>query len=439
MNKPNSRGLLVFSAPLILAALFEPLSGVVDTALVGQKQTHWLAALGLAATLLSTFTWMFNFLIHASTQSIASAGGRTEGADSNLSLVKTSLLMTCVVASVTAVLLYFFKSPLYSFVGVAPDLSPVVDEYFLVRLAGHPIILLSLTTLSILRGLKKVKQTLVLVILGTVLNGVLSFCALNFFDLGLSSVAMATVFSHGIVFVIGMNLVLLTLKKSWIELFKVKASEVKSFAQKSWHLFGRSLILSSCFFLATKFASVHGVTTLAAHQIALQIWLLSSFITDGLAQGATILLSYEQARGKSVEYLRQLVWQSLGIALSIGVIFALILGAGESWWSALFTTDQEVLSILKMVWPVLVWTQIYLAMTYVMDGVLMGLGQFRSMKWIMLSGTLVGFLPLGRLSLAPENYIYLWMGFALLGLWRLLVGGVWVQRYFRLLKLSSIG
>lgn len=412
---------------------------MVDTALVGQKQTHWLAALGLAATLLSTFTWMFNFLIHASTQSIASAGGRSgsDGADSNLSLVKTSLLMTCVVASATAILLYLFKTTLYSFVGVSAELSPTVDEYFLVRLAGHPVVLLSLTTLSILRGLKKVKATLVLVILGTILNGVLSFCALNYLNLGLSSVAMATIFAHGIVFVIGMNLVLRTLKKSWGELFQVKASEVKSFAQKSWHLFGRSLILSSCFFLATKFASVHGVTTLAGHQIALQIWLLSSFLTDGLAQGATILLSYEQARGKSVEYLRQLVWQSLAISLGIGVLFALILGLGGTWWRQIFTNDQAVLSILKIVWPVLVWTQVYLAMTYVIDGVLMGLNQFRPMKWMMLSGTLVAFLPFGRLSLAPGNYIYLWIGFALLGLWRLLAGGVWIQRYLGQLKLSN--
>ena len=57
------KSLLLFSIPSIVSSMLEPLTATVDTALVGQLNTKWLAALAIATVIFSSFTWMFNFLI----------------------------------------------------------------------------------------------------------------------------------------------------------------------------------------------------------------------------------------------------------------------------------------------------------------------------------------------------------------------------------------
>ena len=61
------------------------------------------------------------------------------------------------------------------------------------------------------------------------------------------------------------------------------------FGKNSWDVFGRSFVLTSVFFLSTRMAAKASTVQLAAHQILLQLWLFSSFFTDGVAMTGTIL------------------------------------------------------------------------------------------------------------------------------------------------------
>ena len=129
--------ILLFSLPSIAALLLEPLASVVDTALVGHLDTSLLAALAIGTTLFSSFTWIFNFLIHASTQSIASVVDSSLGARANVSLT-----IALIVSLVTCLFLYFFRMNLYEMVGASADQFSSVDEYFLIRIYGHPAAIL---------------------------------------------------------------------------------------------------------------------------------------------------------------------------------------------------------------------------------------------------------------------------------------------------------
>ena len=127
------RQILLFSLPSVAASLLEPLAGIVDTALVGQIDTTMLASLAVGTTILASFTWIFNFLIHASTQGIAAAAFEDIGGR-----VRMSLSVALVVAVMSAVGLYFARFYLYEFLR-APNIGEgLIDEYFLPRLLGHP-------------------------------------------------------------------------------------------------------------------------------------------------------------------------------------------------------------------------------------------------------------------------------------------------------------
>lgn len=57
------------------------------------------------------------------------------------------------------------------------------------------------------------------------------------------------------------------------------------------------LFLQATFFIALAVASRLGTAALAAHQIVAQLWLLTSYVTDGFAVAGTVLgsrLSHQQ-------------------------------------------------------------------------------------------------------------------------------------------------
>ena len=74
LRSPYDRQILRFAIPALGALAAEPLYVLVDTAVVGHLGRSQLAALGLAATVLSVLG-MFNFLQYGTTAQVARATG----------------------------------------------------------------------------------------------------------------------------------------------------------------------------------------------------------------------------------------------------------------------------------------------------------------------------------------------------------------------------
>ncbi len=77
LRSPYDRRILGFAVPALGALAAEPLYVLVDTAVVGHLGRSQLAALGLAATVLSVLA-MFNFLQYGTTAQVARATGAGE-------------------------------------------------------------------------------------------------------------------------------------------------------------------------------------------------------------------------------------------------------------------------------------------------------------------------------------------------------------------------
>ena len=71
-------------------------------------------------------------------------------------------------------------------------------------------------------------------------------------------------------------------------------------------------------------------------------------------------------------------------------------------WS-LFTFDKKVLDLLSTVWPLVVWSQIVNCLSFVYDGLLFGLGEFKFLRRHMFLGAVLTFLPLGFWSYHGES------------------------------------
>jgi MATE family multidrug resistance protein len=409
--------LFLFSLPSILSSLLEPLSGTIDTAFVGQMSTIWLGGMALAVTLLSSFTWMFNFLVHASTQAVASSE------DSKVcEAIKTSLSVALVVGVVTTLFLWLLKEPLFNLVGVNKELYEHSDAYYSIRIIGHSFTLLYTTILSLLRGLGRVHLGFFMIGLTTALNALLTYAALFIFDFGLEGAAWGTVLS----FIVGSVISLIFLLndkrvKGHFLSSRIKKSGWFKFGQNSLNIFGRSFTLTTCFFLSTRFAGSFGIKELAAHQILLQLWLFCSFLLDGVAVTGTVLGARYFSRGE-IEKVRLIFFKLLIIGGFIGIAFTFVYALGGRFLVGLFTMDSEVIEIVFSFWILIVLSQVTNSFAFVYDGLLFGLEEFSYLRKFMIVGALFVFLPIAFFAMKNGSLAFLWVGMISLNIFRGLTG-----------------
>ena len=433
--------LMAFSFPSILASLLEPLASVVDTALVGRLNTEWLGALALGTTILSTFTWMFNFLLHASTHSLSEVDEHTRFDSPEKrwrevgDRVKLSLLFALVVGLLAVLFLLLFKAPLYQLVGVESRLKPLVDDYFLVRLYGHPLALVYATLLSILRGLGNVRLSFYLVSLTTGLNVLLTWFFLYPLEWGLAGAAWGTVLSSvfGILLCFGWFLASGQRRRGLFQKTWAPTHQWFRFGKNSGNLFGRSFFLSGSLFLATRVASEVGVKPLAAHQILLQVWLFASFFTDGVAISGNVLGARLASRYKW-RRLRLMFARLLVLGTALGACFCFVYFFGGDWIARLFTSDSEVLAILSQIWVWVAISQIPNAVAFVYDGLLFGLEGFSHLRKHMMIGVLLFILPFAYYAWSAQELLPLWWGLILLNVYRLVSGFYGVEKFIHLLR-----
>jgi multidrug resistance protein, MATE family len=429
MDKSNNslKFLLIFSLPSILSSLLEPLSGLVDTALVGHLNTQWLAALAISVTIFSSFTWMFNFLVHASTQTISKSFAQKNYVDL-ASKIKISLFVAFCLGLLSTLFLYLFRTPLFLFTGADQQLIPLIESYFMIRLIGHPFTMLYTTLISIIRGLQKIKFCFFVILFTTIFNIFLSWFLLFKMNTGIEGAAIGTIVAN-IIGVFASILYLISDKKIREKLFKksyVQFEHVFNFGKNSANIFGRSLFLTISFYISTKMSALIGIQSLAAHQILLQVWLFSSFFIDGIAITGNIL-GAKYVEEKNINLLKETYKKLIQLGLLIGTVFSLSYFLFSKQIMGIFTEDAAVLSTLTEIWPLIVITQIPNAYAFVYDGLLFGLEGFDYLRKHMIIGVLILFMPIAFSIYFFKYLIVLWLGLSILNLYRGISGMLGVK------------
>ncbi|EQC46083.1 MATE family efflux transporter [Bacteriovorax sp. Seq25_V] len=426
-NWNTYKGLWALSFPSILASMLEPLSSVVDTALVGRFDTNFLAALAIGVSVISSLTWMFNFLVHAPIQRISQLLGKGD-LDSLRSTAKFSMLLAFALGILLIIIFYPLRGYIYAFMSVDPTIVAQTDVYFSYRLFGQVFILLFTVNLAILRGLAKVNSAFLYIFIATTINIIFSYLSLYHLDLGLKGVAIGTVLGNFVGFICSFIEILRdkNIGIGFLSAHVDKESKL-SVVRASANIFGRSFFLTTCFFLSTKVASHIGVVELAAHQILLQIWLFASFFTDGVATTGNIVcarLSGEKRKGE----LRNILKKINLLGMIIGFIFALTYAVFPYFVLGRFTEDVSVLSKINEVWIYIVISQMPLAVAYVLDGHMFGMNKFGDLKNYMMMAFFLLFLPIIYFAYTLKSLQYVWIAIIAVGLFRLITNQLTIYR-----------
>jgi putative MATE family efflux protein len=178
-------------------------------------------------------------------------------------------------------------------------------------------------------------------------------------------------------------------------------------------IFIRTGSLYASFLVASAVLARIGSASLGAHQIAFELWTFIALILDSVAIAGQVMVGRMLGAGHADEAwdasIRMMWW-----SVAVGAVFALAMLALIDLLPHAFTSDPRVIDRLHAIWPIYALMQPLNALTFALDGILIGASDTRFLKWAMVFSALGVFVPIALLSLA--------FGWGIVGVWCGLLG-----------------
>ena len=300
--------------PSVLANLSTPLLGLSDSFIMGHlPHERYLAAVALGSMFFSILYNGVNFLRMGTTGLAAQAQGRED----ELSLGRL-LLRGCITAAMIGILFVFLQSSIlnafFIFIETEKQVTNLTAQYFTIRIWGAPFALMNYVASGWLLGMGRAKEVLYIHLYMNIVNILLNFVFVYWYDMTANGVALGTVLSETTAFLLSLYYVKrhsrmnfsipifssIVLKNIFnISAFKVLFSLNRDIFIRTMCL---TMTLASFVVLGTRF----GTEVLAANAVLMNLQNLTSYGLDGFAQAAEVLVGKEIGR-KSKKNLRTAV------------------------------------------------------------------------------------------------------------------------------------
>jgi putative MATE family efflux protein len=413
--RASHREIVALSIPAMGALAADPLLSLVDTALVGRLGAVPLAALGVNAAVFTTVFWVFNFLTYGTTAEVARLRGAGRPAEAARHALQA--LWLAVAAGIAVLAALQIAAPLVlDLMGATGEVRDPALGYLRVRaLAAVPVLVVAVGH-GAFRGLKDTRTPLWVAVAANAVNAVASYLLIYPAGLGVVGAAWGTVLAQS-----GAALAFLVLAARRFDAPDLRGAQqrlvdpvaMRRIVRISRDLFGRTAALLTGLLIATAAATRLGTTTVAAHQIARELWTMLALVLDGFAIAGQALVGTALGAGRpevAKADARRLVGYGLAFGCLIGIGYLAIAGP----LPRVFTTDEVVLAEVRSVWLLIALLQPAGGVVFVLDGILMGAGDFRFLLWSTALASLG--------ALAPIALIALVLDLGLLGIWYGMVG-----------------
>jgi len=395
--------ILSLALPALGALAAGPLYLLVDTAIVGHLGRTPLAGLAVAGTVITAVIGIATFLEYGTTGGVARAlgAGRREAAldlavqATWLALV-TGLLMTAAVELAAPTVVAVIS-------GGDAGVQQQALTWLRVAALGLPFVCVALAGQGWLRGVQDTVTPFAVVLTANAVSAALSAVLVYGAHLGIRGSAIANALAQSasaVIFAAALARRGAHLRPS------PRRMAVQLAAARD--LGTRTLAFLVSFTVATAVAAHIGPVTVAAHQIAIQLWSFLALSLDALAIAAQALVGSAVGAG-DVAAAKELARRLVRWGLVTGTAVSVVLLAGTTLIPRLFTSDPAVLATVRSAWWYLALMQPAAAVVFVLDGVLIGAGDTAYLAAVTTGAGLLVYLPLALLA-----------GAAGLGL-----GGVW--------------
>jgi putative MATE family efflux protein len=406
------REILRLAVPALGALAAEPTYLLVDTAVVGHLGRPQLAALGVSAVVLSTLFAIFNFLQYGTTAQVGRASGA--GQEAAARQLGAQALWLCLAVGVALALAVAALAPqLVALMGSDGRAAEHAVSYLRIVVLGLPSAFVALGAQGYLRGIADLRTPFLILAAGNAVNIVLNVLFVYGLGWGIEGSAAATAVGQT---AMGAAFVVTLLRSAGHEL-RPRPALMRRLLQVGRWIFVRTVALMSAFALAGAVVTRFGDASIAAHQIAFQLWLFLALVLDAVAIAGQVLVGRALGAGdtdRAFEASTRMIW----LAVYAGLAFAGALLLLEPVLPRAFTGDGLVLERAAAVWLLFALMQPLNGAVFALDGILIGAGDGPYLAWSMVAA----FAVCAVLSLAALAFDW-----GIVGVWAALVALILVR------------
>ena len=384
--------------PAIFAGIAEPLLSISDLAIIGrvpENPTETLAAVGIAGSFLSAMIWILAQMKSAISAIVSRYLGEKKLSEV-YTLIPQALSIILVLSILLSVLAIRYSGTIFRWYDADGLIHQYACEYFNIRALGFPLTLLCFSIFGVFRGLQNTLWAMYISIGAAVLNISLDIVFVYGFysipAMGIAGAAYASLITQAAMLTAALY-VLYKKTDFRIRLVKRIHPELKFLFTMGGNLFLRTAALNYTLYMANKFATSYGENFIAAHTIALNIWLFSAFFIDGYANAGNAIagkLAGEKNPEALVNLSKTINKAGIGISLLVCIIFSI----SYSNIGYLFSESEEVLSVFASIFWLLIISQPINAIAFTMDGIMKGLGEAKFLRNLLVLSSFFAFTPL---------------------------------------------
>ncbi|WP_299811499.1 MATE family efflux transporter [uncultured Roseibium sp.] len=379
------RSVLAVAVPMTLGYLSTPLLGVVDMAVIGRLgDAALLGGIAMGGIIFDLAFTSFNFLRSGTTGLTAQALGARNDVE-----IRATLLRALIIAAIGGLAIIALHAPVREaglwFLGGSSEVQAATVRYFDMRIFSAPFLLANYAILGWLIGLGRAGTALVLQLFLNSINIALSVWFVIGLGWSVEGVALATVLSEFAAMVLGLVLVLASVKRgSWPSLavvFDRRLLMRMMAVNRDIMIRSFALLYAYAFFMAR--SADQGDAMLAANAVLEKFVLVSGYFLDGLATAA------EQLAGRAVgarhrpafdRTLKLTALWSFALAGGLAVFFYIF---GPSLIAFMITVPEvRALGDTYLIWAVM--TPLLGVLAFQMDGVFIGATWSDTMRNMML-------------------------------------------------------
>jgi len=418
----DDRAIFRLAIPALAGLAADPLVSLVDTAFVGQLGRVPLAALGVNASLFSMAFVIFNFLAYGTTPRVGRHVG-TGDRDAAGRVVVRAVVLALITGAGALLVLQAAAVPLLRLMGATGELLDPALDYLRIRAFAGPAVLLITAGHGAFRGYQDTRTPMYVTIGLNLVNLVLDPILIFGLGWGLVGAAVATVIAQWMGVLVFMGLLFHTYRDAFhITWFWPAPRTLLPLLRVGRDLIMRTAALVGTMTLATAVAARVGVTAVAAHQVAAQLWLFMALVVDALAVAAQALVA-KHLGADAPDRARTVSNRLLGWGLLLGCGLGIGFGLLRPVLPAFFTDDPATIQAILTVFPIVALLQPLNGFVFVGDGVYMGAERFPYLAKAML---------LAAGGAAAVLFLVRPMEWGLLGVW----AGITVLMVLRTLTLA---
>ena len=379
LRSPYDREILRLAIPALGALAAEPSYILVDTAIVGHLGRSQLAALGIAAVVLGTLFAIFNFLQYGTTAQVGRASGAGEERAAR-QLGGQALWLCLGIGLLLTGVLIALAPGVVRLMGGDGRTADYAITYLRIVSLGLPFAFIAIGAQGYLRGVADLRSPLRILIAGNVANAILEVLFVYGFDWGIEGSAWGTVLAQA---GMGGAFIYLLVRSAGTDL-RPQIRLMRRLVKVGRHIFIRTAALMAAFTLAGAIVTRFGDASIAAHQIAFQLWVFLALILDAIAIAGQVIVGRGLGAGdteRAYAASTRMIW----LSVYAGVVFAAVMLALEGVLPHAFTGDELVVEQTQSIWFLFALMQPLNGAVFALDGILIGAGDGPFLAWSMVA------------------------------------------------------